>query len=68
MDKTGNMYSMATNIYNDLIIKELNFNYKHAKRNALDEINEFHLEIVSELDLLERIQSYVPKIPHCLIS
>lgn len=44
------MYTMASKIYKDLIVESLKTIYKHGNRNALDEINESLLEMISEVD------------------
>lgn len=67
-DKTGNVYSMATETYDNLINKELFSNYKLFNARAVDDINESHLELVSELDMLHRTKLHSPKLPHCLMK
>lgn len=45
-----------------------NSGYKYANKNALGEINSSHLEIISNLGLLDRTQPYNPKTPRCLLK
>lgn len=53
-DKPEKAYSMYPEAYDKLIMKELLSNYKLANARDLDNINESQLELVCELDLLDR--------------
>lgn len=67
-DKTGNIYTMAAEVCENLILKDLYTNYKHAHPNALDRINESHFGAVKSLGLVDRTRPYDPNSPHYLMK
>lgn len=62
------MYSMSLNVYDNLIIKQLNSGYKHVNKHALSEINDSHIKLIEKLGLLDRTQTYCPQTSHCLMK
>ena len=54
-DKTDNFYKMDANLYNELVEKAVTKEYKTVENNIKDEINKKDSEIVTKLNLEDRI-------------
>lgn len=63
-DKTGKLYSLLLDVYNNFILKKLNSNYKHAGNTGLEYFYQQRYEIASNLKLLDRTELYTPRTPH----
>ena len=60
-DKTTNYYKVDKDSYNDLLQKQITKDYKKTNMEAVDEVTKVDKEIVTELDIEDRVYSTTAK-------
>ena len=60
-DKTTNLYTLEKEKYDELLQKHINKDYKKTNMEAVDEVTKVDKEIVTKLDIQDRVYSTTAK-------